>query len=48
MFEFKKIPIEVSPIPLKNVLSANNYYSPEKYAVFDRQENKFFIGQKAL
>ena len=41
-------PIEVTFIPLKNVLSANKLYKPDKYAVFNSQANEIFMGKRSI
>ena len=41
-------PIQVTFIPLKNVLSANKLYKPEKYEVFNQQAQEVFKGKRAI
>lgn len=44
----KTNPIEVSFIPLKNVLTANKLYNPDKYATFNSQANDIFMGKRSI
>ncbi|MBQ8908672.1 MAG: DnaD domain protein [Clostridia bacterium] len=41
-------PIGITYIPLKNVLSANKLYKPDKYTVFNQQANDIFMGKRAI
>ncbi|MBO5394609.1 MAG: DnaD domain protein [Clostridia bacterium] len=41
-------PIGVTYIPLKNVISANKLYKPDKYTVFNQQANDIFMGKRAI
>lgn len=41
-------PLEVTYIPLKNVLSANKLYKPDKYEVFNQQAQEIFQGKRAI
>lgn len=41
-------PIQITYIPLKNVLSANKLYKPDKYEVFNQQANEIFAGKRAI
>ena len=41
-------PIQVTFIPLKNVLSANKLYKPDKYEAFNRQANDIFQGKRSI
>ena len=41
-------PISITYIPLKNVLSANKLYKPDKYTVFNQQANDIFMGKRAI
>ena len=41
-------PIAVTYIPLKNVLSANKLYKPDKYTTFNQQANDIFMGKRAI
>lgn len=41
-------PLEVTYIPLKNVLSANKLYKPDKYTVFNQQANEIFKGKRSI
>lgn len=44
----KTDPIQVTYIPLKNVLSANKLYKPDKYEVFNQQAQDIFQGKRAI
>ncbi len=41
-------PLEVTYIPLKNVLSANKLYKPDKYEVFNQQAQEIFQSKRAI
>lgn len=41
-------PIQVTYIPLKNVLTANKLYKPDKYEVFNRQAEDIFKGRRSI
>ncbi len=41
-------PIQVTYIPLNNVLSANKLYKPDKYEVFNQQAQNIFQGKRAI
>ncbi|MBP3345337.1 MAG: DnaD domain protein [Clostridia bacterium] len=41
-------PIGVTYVPLKNVLSANKLYKPDKYTLFNQQANDIFMGKRAI
>ncbi len=41
-------PLQVTFIPLKNVLSANKLYKPDKYALFNQQAQELFKGKRAI
>ena len=41
-------PLEVKYIPLKNVLSANKLYKPDKYTTFNQQANDIFMGKRSI
>lgn len=41
-------PLQVTYIPLKNVLTANKLYKPDKYEVFNQQANDIFAGKRAI
>ena len=41
-------PIGITYIPLKNVLSANKLYKPDKYTTFNQQANDIFMGKRAI
>ncbi len=41
-------PLEVTYIPLKNVLSANKLYKPDKYTTFNQQANEIFMGKRSI
>lgn len=45
---FRTNPISVTYIPLKNVISANKLYKPDKYTVFNQQANEIFMGKRAI
>lgn len=45
---FKTNPIEVSFIPLKNVLTANKLFKPDKYTTFNSQANDIFAGKRSI
>lgn len=45
---FRTNPISVTYIPLKNVLSANKLYKPDKYTLFNQQANDIFMGKRAI
>ena len=44
----KADPIQVTFIPLKNVLTANKLYKPDKYTVFNQQANDIFMGKRSI
>lgn len=44
----KTNPLQVVYIPLKNVLSANKLYKPDKYSIFNAQANEIFQGKRAI
>ena len=44
----KTNPIQVTYIPLKNVLTANKLYKPDKYEVFNQQASDIFIGKRCI
>ncbi len=44
----KTNPIQVTFIPLKNVLTANKLYKPDKYEVFNQQANEIFKGKRSI
>lgn len=44
----KADPIQVTFIPLKNVLTANKLYKPDKYTVFNQQANEIFMGKRSI
>lgn len=41
-------PIEVRYIPLKNVLTSNKLYKPEKYELFNKQAQEIFEGKRDI
>lgn len=41
-------PIQITYIPLKNVLTANKLYKPEKYELFNQQANDIFMGKRSI
>lgn len=41
-------PIEVTFIPLKNVLTANKLFKPDKYTLFNSQTNDIFAGKRSI
>jgi len=41
-------PLQVTFIPLKNVLTANKLYKPEKYSTFNSQANDIFMGKRSI
>jgi DnaD/phage-associated family protein len=41
-------PFEVVYIPLKNVISANKLYKPDKYTAFNQQANDIFMGKRSI
>lgn len=41
-------PLQVTYIPLKNVLSATKLFKPDKYAVFNQQANDIFQGKRSI
>lgn len=41
-------PIQVTYIPLNNVLTANKLYKPDKYEVFNQQAQNIFQGKRAI
>ncbi len=45
---FRKDPLEITFIPLKNVLSANKLYKPDKYTIFNQQANEIFMGKRSI
>ena len=44
----KTNPLQVSYIPLKNVLSSNKLYKPDKYETFNRQAEDIFKGRRSI
>lgn len=44
----KTNPVQITYIPLKNVLTANKLYKPDKYAVFNQQANDIFMGKRSI
>ena len=44
----KANPLQISYIPLKNVLSANKLYKPDKYEAFNRQAEDIFKGKRSI
>ncbi len=40
--------LQVTYIPLKNVLTANKLYKPDKYEIFNQQANDIFAGKRAI
>ncbi len=45
---FRTNPIEVTYIPLKNVVTANKLYKPDKYTIFNQQANEIFKGKRSI
>lgn len=41
-------PLQVTFIPLKNVLTANKLYKPDKYTTFNQQANDIFMGKRSI
>ena len=41
-------PIQIVYIPLKNVLTANKLYKPDKYTIFNSQANEIFKGKRSI
>ncbi len=41
-------PLEVTYIPLKNVVSANKLYKPDKYETFNQQAQEIFQGKRSI
>ena len=41
-------PIQITYIPLKNVITANKLYKPDKYTVFNQQANEIFKGKRSI
>lgn len=41
-------PLQVTFIPLKNVLTANKLYKPDKYTIFNQQANEIFKGKRSI
>jgi len=41
-------PIGITYVPLKNVISANKLYKPDKYTTFNQQANDIFMGKRAI
>ena len=41
-------PIQITYIPLKNVIKANKLYKPEKYELFNQQANDIFMGKRSI
>ena len=41
-------PIQIVYIPLKNVLTANKLYKPDKYTTFNSQANEIFKGKRSI
>ena len=44
----KTSPIEVRYIPLKNVITSNKLYKPEKYSLFNSQAQEIFEGKREI
>lgn len=44
----KTNPLQVTYIPLKNVLSANKLFKPDKYESFNRQAEEIFRGRRSI
>ena len=44
----KTSPIEVRYIPLKNVITSNKLYKPEKYCLFNSQAQEIFEGKREI
>ena len=44
----KTNPIEITFIPLKNVLTANKLFKPDKYTTFNAQANEIFAGKRSI
>lgn len=44
----KTSPLQITYIPLKNVLSANKLYKVDKYEVFNRQADEIFRGKRSI
>lgn len=41
-------PLQVTFIPLKNALTANKLFKPDKYTVFNQQANEIFQGKRSI
>lgn len=41
-------PVQITYIPLKNVLTANKLYKPDKYTIFNQQANDIFMGKRSI
>ena len=41
-------PIQITYIPLKNVITANKLYKPDKYTIFNQQANEIFKGKRSI
>lgn len=41
-------PLQVTYIPLKNVITANKLYKPDKYTEFNQQANDIFAGKRSI
>lgn len=41
-------PLQVTFIPLKNVLTSNKLYKPDKYTCFNQQANEIFKGKRSI
>lgn len=41
-------PLQVTYIPLKNILTANKLYKPDKYTEFNQQANDIFMGKRCI
>lgn len=41
-------PFKVTYIPLKNVLSSNKLFKPDKYTVFNQLANEIFMGKRSI
>ena len=41
-------PVQVVYVPLKNVLTANKLYKPDKYELFNQQANDIFKGKRSI
>ena len=41
-------PLQITYIPLKNVITANKLYKPDKYTIFNQQANEIFKGKRSI